>query len=352
MEIKGHLDKAELVFGRLLAALAHKEYPYDRTEEPQVHSNLPPSLPLGKVEHARFLFYACLYMRGGIKSDEAIRRMSQLYGRHPSLFDPFSFSKRYKGDVERVAGSLSDSGLGFGSGRVGGYWVLNSRKLARFWSGDPRMLFGGVSDYRGACERIINGGLFSEDSSHGFLGFREKMVSMLIHFLAREGMIESILFPPPVDFHILRVVLEHEVITVHDVKPEENIFKLQLTDAVRALLVQYCEQHKADPLELGAALWLLSRTLCKLHPGNGTRRVGEYWARRIVLVPVEVHWSSTQTRRYERGCGRCPVQGTCRFLIPSLPYYVKGRVEIRGFRRQPPQLHLFRDFVDTNTDMM
>ncbi|OGM91168.1 hypothetical protein A2755_02045 [Candidatus Wolfebacteria bacterium RIFCSPHIGHO2_01_FULL_48_22] len=89
------------------------------------------------------------------------------------------------------------------------------------------------------------------------------------------------------------------------------------------------------------ALWILSRTLCRRHPGNNSHH-GEYKARKTELIPRKVAWDKTSQRRtYFETCGKCPVQATCEFNVPSAEYYRRGVLQKRGKREKPPDL-----FVD------
>jgi hypothetical protein len=331
--------RAERVFGSALEALEDHRYPYNRVEPPQVAEKLPPSLSWGGVKHACFLFCSCHHMRGGIKSETAFKILGRLFEDDPHMFSPEAVATdagRYTPAF--ITAVLRKAALGYKAEEIGRGWVYNLTKLHRFWNGDPVMLVRGVANYEELCVRIMHGKEPSEDSPHGFFGFREKMVSMLVYFLMHGGFMDPLVFPVPVDFHVLRILVAHEVL-VCDISGNGYLKGLQ--DGAREVTLGYCVKHGVDPLKLCDALWLLSSTLCQWNPGNRTRIIGQRSGRKTRTEPTPVYWDPAQIAGYRRSCGSCPVESTCRWNVPAASYYIQGRIVVRGPREKSPQLFLF-----------
>lgn len=281
-----------------------------------------------------FSFASGYYMRGGIKSTTAVRSLGRLYDNFPDLFVA---EKAKNFDAKRLSGILRDYNLGYHSGDIGPAWVENARRLVRLWGGDPRNIFVGVSTYEDACKRVAN-----DHRGGGFIGFQKKMVSMLIVYLVDAGLIEPFLFPVPVDMHVTRIVVANEIVV--PIGPtDENTDLLQgeyLPDLIRETVFEFATDKKANPVILSEALWLLSATICDQNPGNQTRS-GRHAARSTVLTPVEIDWSETQNESYRNSCGSCPLDPTCRWNIPSAPYYRWAQIMRRGERERSPVQTLF-----------
>ncbi|NTV44512.1 MAG: hypothetical protein HGA67_02325 [Candidatus Yonathbacteria bacterium] len=325
--------KAELVFARLLDAYFHKEYPFNLPEAipPQVPENLPKSFRIGTREHALFLFKVCYWMRGGIKSNTAIKQLAKLYHADPKIFLPESESMIVE---EELIQKLKDVGLGFNADEIASAWKKNLRTIGEKWQGDPRSLFADIVTYEEACERIQN------RRGNGFHGFQEKMVSMLTYFYMDAGIVDPWHFPVPVDFHVLRTVFAHEIVIPESGDSGINgFYSKPILATVRELFYNYCVLHNVDPLRLCDAVWLYSGLMCNQHPGNQSS-VGERNGRKTMIAPVK-RWTTAQTAVFERTCRMCPVRATCRWCVPSALYYIGGRIERREVRDEPPQLSLF-----------
>ena len=334
LRIEVHKERAEEILGTLLAAYEANLPPYnqDRVRLPQDPRHMPETLPRGGIEHAMFFFNVCYYMRGGIKSNEAVIRMSRVYDAHPEMFDADYASEADQSEIE---GILRQNGLGF-QATVAGQWIENSKRLTERYGGDPRTIFEEVTDYDQALARIKNDG-----KGNGFVGFQEKMTSMIIYYLMDEGLIDQFKFPIPVDLHVLRVSIANELITFPNAPHGTNLFTKDTLAALRALYFNYAEEHGVNPLRLCDAVWMLSESSCGRHPGNSTieplgrdRRNG----RSTILLPVKVDTHDpAQQRAYDSSCAICPLEETCQFNIPGTPYYVGGNIIIRGERVRFPR---------------
>jgi len=326
-------DKAESILTRLLDAYLRKEHPFDQPEAtpPQVRENLPKTLEWGSREHALFLFAVCYWMRGGIQSDTAVRQLTLLYDAAETIFLPESEPTLVAAELAAIFRTV---GLGFNADQIGRLWKENLRRIACLWDGDPRSIFSGVTTYEEACARIQN------KRGGGFLGFQEKMVSMLTYFYMDAGIVDRWHFPIPVDFHVLRTMFAHEIVVADASEFNGNGFYTKpILAAVRSLFQNYCAENNVDPLALCDAVWLHSGLMCNQHPGNQSE-VGGRHGRKTDLWPI-ARWSSAQTRTYERTCAVCVVRETCRWCVPSAEYYIRGRVVLRERRDAPPQLPLF-----------
>ncbi|MDD5606185.1 MAG: hypothetical protein PHR51_02610 [Patescibacteria group bacterium] len=338
---------ARRVFDALLAALEQKAFPYNFAQVPHLDENFPKGMTLGGVEEARFLFVVCLWMRGGIKSTTAFKQLARVWEARANIFDPryVAARKNSKKLVREISELLQACGLKYRSGMAYApyEWVSNLTKLEYYWHGDPRQLFYGEgATWEDAYARIIstysgNGGKFDPDSPNGFLGFREKMASMLGFFLADRGLLDSESFPIPVDFHVMRVIVECGIIELPDSWTGYESDWRQLAQLIRGLTQQYCEKEERDWRRLGDALWLLSGNVCNLYPGN-TSVVGEYNARQTSVDSRELMWTPMLSIKYWQTCGQCPIEQFCKHCVPSALYYRQGRLDIRGKHTKPQGL--------------
>ncbi len=333
LKIEVHREHAFEVLDTLMDAYAQNAYPYnlDSTRLPHDPRHMPETLQLGSVDHAMFLFNVCYYMRGGIKSNDAVRRMSRVYNAHPELFD-CEFAQGV--DPDELAGVLTEHGLGFQK-TVSRQWVENSRRMVERAQGDPRKLFENVDDYEQSLKVVKNDG-----KGNGFLGFQEKMTSMIVYYLMDEELIEPFQFPIPVDLHVMRVSIANEMITFGDAPYGTDVFKKETLETLRELYYDYAQNRGVSALRLCDAVWMLSQSLCGQHPGNTTLEpLGRHNrnGRSTVLIPGEVlTQDKAQRAAYERSCGRCAIEKTCQYNIPGTPYYVGGNLIIRGPRERFP----------------
>jgi hypothetical protein len=336
-------QRAYAIFDRALRAYERRDYPYNKVEVPQIEENLPRNMKSGGVEHAIFLFCICYYMRGGKTSDEAVRAMSRIHEANPKYFSPLYFIKNGGKELELVTTLkelLVQNGLIYKAHEVARHWVANSTKIATHWDSNPLTLLSGTSCYEEACANLMGGDKTDLSNPQGFYGFRHKMVSMLIYFFTEQGLMKELYpYPVPVDFHILRISVAHKIITVPGGNGSYN--PDHLSPAVREVTQKYCEDRGASPIALCEALWLLSRTSCRLHPGNSSHISIDRKGRKTEITPIIVDWRESQTRKFERSCGICSISRTCQFNIPSSSYYVQGKIRIRGKRETPPQETLF-----------
>jgi len=332
-EILVDTARVSTVLGRLVCAFENNEFPYnlDSTRVPQDHRHMPETLELGTREHAMFLWTVCYYMRGGIKSNDAVIRLASMYDARPELFVAKTAKDTNPSDI---AAELSANGLGFQQ-TVSNAWVTNAERLYELYDGDPRKIFEGVDSYERSLELIKNQG-----KKGGFVGFQEKMVSMIIYYLADEGLIEEFEFPLPVDIHVLRVSIANELVRFKGYDDDENVFSSELLRVVRELYLDYAREHDVNMLRLCDAVWLLSQSICGVQPGNITlepegRKSRNGRSTKLVPLPININ-NEDQRIAYQHSCGQCPVQETCAWNVPGKIYYVQGELKRRGRRVQFP----------------
>ena len=337
--------RAEEVLGTLYKLYRVKEFPFNLSDAqpPQVPENMPRLAFHNGREHACFLFLSCLWMRGSVKSEVAFRALSSIFDKSPWLFDPrlVAFMK-----VQEITDTLGAHSLGFNLSQNSHAWIENMRRIRDSWNSDPRTIFAGVTTYRGLCERVCNRKtkwkMVQRRGNHqGFWGFQKKMVSMLAYFFLDAKLIPPLTFPLPVDFHVLRVFLSHEILRVQGTK--EDHYSRRLEDAAREVSLRFAKKHGVDPLDMSTFVWCFSRAMCALHPGNVSTYEGNRLGKRgdYIIHAKPVMWGQAQKATYLATCGQCPVQTTCKYCIPAAPYYKKGMLVLRSRRDGPPQQRLF-----------
>ncbi|MGY4893269.1 MAG: hypothetical protein ACO1N2_01080 [Candidatus Saccharimonadota bacterium] len=336
-------ERVEEVLGTLMDAYREQHYPYhlDKVRVPQDERHMPQSLERGTKEHAMFLWNVCYYMRGGTKSTFAVQMMSELYEGRPDLFDCEQVALRSEPyDIEFA---LKSHKLGFQE-TVAKQWIENSWRMILQYDGDPRNIFkdlGTDAPYETLVSRVKN-----DNKGGGFMGFREKMTSMIAYYMMDQDLVETFNFPIPIDLHVMRVSVANGLVTFPDIEYPANVHSEALLETLRGVYFDYAERHGVDALELCNAVWLLSESLCGQAPGN---RVFEpngrdnREGRLTTIIPEVVNIEDpAQVRRYDNSCRRCPVEETCDLNVHGgAMYYAAGRLAVRGARLRFPDTTLF-----------
>jgi hypothetical protein len=340
VEITVDWPRVEAVLGNLLQAYRDRVYPYNWARVPQDPEHLPLSLPRGGIEEAEFFWAANYYMRGGMKSNDAMVMLGVLRDDHPEIFN---FEAASELDEAWLASLLRRYRLSYRYGQIAHFWVENARRMTERWNGDPRKIFAGVTEYEECLVRVQN-----NHRGGGFLGFQEKMVSMVMYYYMYQGLTEFFVFPLPVDLHVLRVTISHQMITFRDLPSDGNMYSDATLRVMREMYVEYSRQHDISPLEVCNAVWLLSMALCGTTPGNVTLEPdgrGKRRGRSTRLVPLEINPDDERQRwAYKKSCGSCPSSAWCVSYVPSKYYYVGGVLIVRGERialPEPSQFALF-----------
>lgn len=324
LEITVHYDRLHEVTQSLLALQRDSQYPYDsaKAEVPNRSENMPPEdiLPRGSEQHAQFLWHVCYWMGGGIESNLAFKYLGQMYTDFPELFNPRYIVEQgiTEEQIKEVVSQYP--ALNFNLERIKTFWIANAYKMVSEYEGDVRAVFKGAQSYRTILHRLVNKG------GRGFLGFQEKMASMNTHFLEDAGILtEPIPFPPPVDFHLLRLATSLGVLTFDNTK-DGNIFQDKTIAVLRKAFYDYIITTGTSELELDDAWWRYSKLMCALAPGNAAN-VDRSAGRGEKSARGEVDFSNPVIlQRYAQSCGRCALNASCTLSVASGEYYADDKI--------------------------
>lgn len=344
-QIVVHSERVDVVLDTLMEAYEHQYYPYylDRVRVPQDERHMPPSLERGTKDHAMFFWNVCYYMRGGTKSTFAVQQMAELYQDRPDLFD---CQEIITTPQEVIEDALKAHKLGFQK-TVAKQWKENAWRMLENYNGDPRTIFADLSEYENPYNELVSR-VKNDTKGGGFIGFREKMTSMIAYYLMDEGLVEVFNFPIPIDLHVMRVSVANEMVTFPNLDFPANVHSETLLETLRGVYFDYAERRGVNPLHLCNAVWLLSEALCGQAPGNQVSEPNgrdNREGRLTTLISEIVNPDNpTQQRRYERTCARCPVEATCNFNVHGgAMYYAAGRLAVRGARFRFPARTLFSE---------
>jgi len=343
LEITVHYDRLHEVTQTLLTLQRNQEYPYNsvKAEVPNRSENMPPEdiLPRGSEQHAQFLWHVCYWMGGGIESNGVFKFLGQMYTDYPELFDP-RYIVENEIDENQIAEVISQySALNFNLERVKNYWVTNAHKMVSEYDGDVRKVFDGAKSYRTILHRLVN------EKGRGFKGFQEKMASMDTHFVADAGIIEEIPFPPPVDFHLLRLAGSLEVLTFKNMG-KNGMFEQKTIDTLRKAFYDYIITTGTSEIELDDAWWRYSKLMCSVAPSNAAA-VDYSAARGEKSAPIEVNFADPSVRaRYARSCGRCALNNGCTSSVTSGAYYADDQIHLRPRMRPEEETDALIPFTD------
>ena len=340
-------ERFDMVLDTLMDAYEDDRYPYhlDRVRLPQDERHMPPSLERGTKEHAMFFWNVCYYMRGGTKSTFAVQQMSKLYEDRPDLFD---CERILETTQEDIVDELQKHKLGF-QYTVSKAWMLNAQRMLDEYDGDPRNIFEGLGASDDPYDELV-GRVKNKGKAGGFMGFQEKMTSMIAYYLMDADLVEQFNFPIPVDLHVMRVSISNLMVMFPDIEFPANVYSQALLKALRDAYSDYANRKGISPLRLCNAVWQLSEALCGQAPGNRViepngreNRTG----RLTKVVPETVNPNDEgQQRRYNRTCERCPIEGTCELNVHGgAMYYAVGQVAIRGQRLRFNQTLFSEEFM-------
>jgi endonuclease III len=269
----------------------------------------------GSHQHAMYFWNVCSYMSGRVKSDVAFKRMTDIFNESPELFDCQTLAGT---DPAMISKILKNHGLGR-QNMVANNWVENAQKLVDKYDGDPRNIFDGIVSYDDCVDRI------KCDKDKGFHGFREKMTSMILYFFMDEGLVTGIDFPPPVDFHVQRIALATEMISI---EPQCFHKCSAIEDTLRELFKGYLDDRHTDPLDLTNAIWTLSSSFCNQSAGNSSSVVRSN--NETICTSEEIDPNNLrQSEMWRKSCGRCAIEKYCNYYVPATPYYKKGVISLR-----------------------
>ena len=323
LKVTPHFDQLDTIVKTLIETRERNEFPYslEAAMLPQDERNMPPELVRGGIEHANYLWVLCYYMRGGIESTTAVSSLSKLYAKEPALFDPHNAQHD---DPARITELLQENGLAFSSKFVGKAWVENARRMVERFDGDPRKLFEGTTRYDEILGRIKNTG-----RGRGFLGFREKMTSMIAYYLMEAEIIPYFDFPLPVDLHVLRISASQEIVTFGNTPEDGDILSEKTLGMLRDMYHDFSVTYGVSQLDVCNAVWSFSSAICNVQPGNIMLEPNKEEGRKgrsTHIIPLLIDLDSEkQQKMYNKSCGHCPIEKSCEHNMPGKEYYVKGR---------------------------
>ncbi|MBI2609991.1 hypothetical protein HYW53_02335 [Candidatus Giovannonibacteria bacterium] len=322
---------------------------------PPHHYYLPRGIERNSTELCRWLFFMAIPMRGGINSDDAFRFMKAFYESAPEFFDPHVVQKKNPDEimyaVRAVAGAIHNGGSK-GRKKAGTFsykmeehvaaWIVNARVLVERWGGDVRKVFESVADFEEAFARVDY-----ERNEFGFIGMRRKIFSLLTLWMQDFHMIHKFPMPLIVDFHTIRMLLQHRILQTEykilgpnntknplRVRPESmwNYTALRVTEKLVDQIItwsqKFCEKRNLVPYDVAHGLWYNSRLLCASYLGNRSKEKKLDDNRRTVtefLIDAEpLKTRAGWPKDYRDPCRHCPVETTCKVAIPSGPYFDWG----------------------------
>ncbi len=360
-----HTDKKAgyAMIDKLVYLHQNKRYPFNRRDAVIPQKIIPPELRQDTYTLACFYFYICIYMRGGIESLQTFNAIIKMWREHPDLFNPI----RAQMLAPEYVQTLLKTYIGWDSGAASINWVTNSVRLVKNWNGNPLNLLKNLHSYEQALKRIRNK-LTKRDvrqagpGHEGFRGFQPKMVSMLIYFYDWEGWLEKrFLYPSPADFHNFRLAIANGALMVSLRAGEHLRSSEKLSAPWRKLVMNYLKDRGADPLVVADALWLYSLVLCGNSPVTMVRELKprsvkirnkkkEVIGEKLVIGLFEhsqtkeewdtVRWAAHKRQQLKQTCLACVLAVSCKYAIPSRPYYRKGRLILR------PRIRVERDYYN------
>lgn len=344
VEITVNKERARAVFEKLIMLERRKAFPYYLPSAQVPQDLVPESISKDPFVYACFLFCSCYWMRGGVKSDVAFKSLVRIYLKEPSLFCP-SIIAGIENAEEILEVLKTEQTLKYQMKEISKFWMLNFKKITRFYEGDPRNLFvfpEGSCTEEILLKRIMNSRKFSSESSEGFLGFQEKMVGMLSYFFADARLISAFNFSTPIDFHTFRMLLQHQILEVKDWYDGQELWvSAQLKSKAMEALFSFVEEFNVDPVILCNALWCFSRALCSMNPNNSVS-IKERKGRKSILLHKESReWKHHERLQFHNSCGNCLVSDTCTLNVPAGNYYVRGTLLLGKIQSEEKLIPLF-----------
>lgn len=365
----------------MLADYDKGEYPFspDILDGPQLNKNLPAGLTLGGIEEVNYYIGLCNYMLAAQDSMAASRAFAVLYSRDGDrLFDWEQVTKLSITDIKQA---LLGVGLTTRANEVAQAWATNAPRILERYDGDIRKLY----ERAGGDWRVVYAELINTKRGDGLRGYQEKMASMLSFFLMKKGLVPYFPMPPQVDFHVMRVFWQCNLVL--PTRDGEPVFKMQsgpdvrrFCDAIRLALLDYERDGGRCWLDTSEALWVQSRSLCSATPSNSTTKraanrrgldgelaeteeadseleppavppnhVEKAQIALLDEVPTQakkasrgmperppIEWSQEKRLAYRASCGRCSLELHCTGSIPAGFYYNNEQNFLRWFPRELP----------------
>jgi hypothetical protein len=295
-----------------------------------------------ELEMACYFFFQALTMRGGINSDDAFNINRGLAYHHPEFFDPQYVSKisaetlieGFKAAaselqlVTEAETSTKAGTLSYKLNEHAQHWIHNAKILCEYFHGDPRDLYGDARDsFEPAYKRL----------RPMIKGMQRKIFALLTMWLQEFNLIHEFPLPIVVDFHCLRLLFQHEIIStetiildegdtedVHRKRPKElwGLTAVKSRPSLVTTVMKWSEtflqQCGLASYDVSHALWFLSRELCKNYLGNKsfTKKSDDGDTRGRTLTnrlysDRDLENAGTWPLGYRDSCQFCPVEATC-----------------------------------------
>lgn len=316
--------RAGLVIPRIITAWREKNFRPFRQPFPE-ERYLPAGMAANSREFALLSFHACLLMRGSIISDTAFKIIVNIWRFNQDIFDPEKSAAMTVLELKKeIIHALGRESL-FTLDEIAYFWRRNDSLLVERYNGDPLGLFVGVDTHEQLFQRM---------TADGFKIFGPKVISLWIHWLIKAKLINSrqIDFPPPIDFHIMRILIATEVVLARTL-PEpwaEGVRSEVLAKKLQGPIKAFCGDNGISPVDFSDAFWLLGSYGCKRNwqlSAPGVSKLQEKWARVKVDTrqPLPRHFRKQQMRELLVNnrpttacyhCRFCPVKNFCVRAVP------------------------------------
>lgn len=302
---------------------------------PEHAVELPPEITNDPSRQALFYFWACMFMRGKIKSTQAIQRLLRLYESerdlgHANILEPsiaITLSQDYIGQVLKTYGLYGSYARG---------WLINAHRLLERYDGDILKAFADVTNYRQAYVVLCH----VARTKAGFWGFKRKMASMLLYYLFVAGLFGQEDFPPPVDWHHISLAERVGIVDLlGNVLDGDADLEDGACEDMREVYLYYMARRGVSTIVLARTFWLLSAYLCMMAPGNQIDEQGEEAARSTTAVYTPPDWTQATPKMindYLQSCAICPLRQWCDKLMPSFQWYTWGKLGALEFPRTEP----------------
>ena len=312
--LMGHQARTNDALDRILFASRTGQGPFAAYRLPQECRNYPSNLE-SPFDQANFLFVVLLHMSGGNPAEASFRGHRRLYERWPKIYDSKTAINYTADEIREMMKAV---GLQFWNTRP--EWLLhNARVLNKYWDGDPRNIFGDTLQYKNELEiwQKLQGRVLR--SPRKLLGFQEKMLSLLVHFLVDARLVDPCDVPPPIDVHQNRFFGSLGLVTQGNVVrswKELNAFR----DRIRQLYIDYAHSRNVSMLEIGEAVWFYSAEMCKYAPGAYTIN-GQHVGISSLTNESGKRKFQGKYKVYSQTCGNCIVSDLCKRNMPHVFHY-------------------------------
>ncbi|OGG55216.1 hypothetical protein A3D62_01875 [Candidatus Kaiserbacteria bacterium RIFCSPHIGHO2_02_FULL_49_11] len=350
MEVFANKRRFFQIVDALMERKRLKLYPFNTKQAYVPQLLILPEIRRDTVLLACYYFCICIYMRGGVESHTVFKQFNKMWQKHPEMFLP----EKVAGLSHEYIHAVLKRFIGWDAVAAARFWKANMTALYRNWGGNPFNILRGISSYEEACRRLRNKNgrsgtkkLLSLDPvEEGFIGFQFKMVSMFLYFCDWEGWLRPrFLYPSPADFHHYRLFIANEAVVIKTHNGRSIRYDEKISNPIRTLLMKYLKERRADPVEVADALWLFSLLMCGESPVTKTRsaemkNLSLFKTNLLDGLSTSTGIASAKKRQLLQTCGACILEKTCKFAIPSHPYYRRGILELRN--RPPIGLATFK----------